>query len=220
MAGACGGSNGPRLGDRQVERWVTVVDHYAGAHAGATCYLLTRSQLRADVAHPDGRWAIFAQTFDQTNGGSFFGPPSTQCSIIEGSTTQLTGPGLAEVGLADQFIKGSEYGAPYREVQLPGTSWYLTYTAWDRRRPSSSEMQRVEARCHGEPCRAPAGASADANLRGADRDLPGVTLMARCRGEPGSRFPAQEIESDQSRAERLVPMSVTAAGVVRSGAGW
>ncbi|HJP78987.1 MAG TPA: hypothetical protein VJ914_32235 [Pseudonocardiaceae bacterium] len=140
------------LSDGQITQWLAAIQrYYQLAEANSVprsalraCYLVTRGQAEADLSHPASPWYL--------QGPLLGSPPRVDPNALE---CVLSGPATG-VGLGTAYgdagcsirihTAASPTSAPTstrRETAIPGTSWFVDYTAWHRRQPTGAELEWV-----------------------------------------------------------------------------
>ena len=138
------------LTDAEINTWQAAINGYRAksqpeSSAFEACYLLTRAQVEADLAHPNGPWTVDIGPGVLVHNGQ---PANTACLVR--APDQAFGLGTANGDVGGQFEIEPGRQAParlaanaYRQVPIPGTSWSLVYMAWHQRMPSANEMAWV-----------------------------------------------------------------------------
>ena len=138
------------LTDADIDAWQSAINGYRAAtqpesSAFEACYLLTRAQIEADLAHPNGPWTVDIGQGILAHDGQ---PANTACLVRAPDQTFGLGSANGDVGGQLEIDKAHQPPAhlaanTYRQVPIPGTSWSLVYTAWHDRLPTDNELAWV-----------------------------------------------------------------------------
>lgn len=140
------------LSDAQISAWLTAIQRYYQQAAAETvpqsalraCYLLTSRQVDADLSHPAQPWYVQGPLLGSP---PRVDPSSLECVISAPGKGVSLGTAYGDAGASVRIHTAASHvratAQPHRDIAIPGTGWFMEYSAWHLRQPTDAEIEWV-----------------------------------------------------------------------------